>query len=265
MPHELAAEVAPLPISLAEYLLLRYVRFHKFPIDRLALQTRLLSDIRAKRRAAFGVLDFYVRAGELTRGWFMGTLAEYGKKPGQTSFTRWQRLGLIEMERTGHPKPLSALAVLIMRMIDKEAKNPKSRPDRAFLPSGGILPGESWQCYIQHSPSAPVEIWPANKIHLLPPATLCWTPDASPYWEEGWSLIGEDDGYVGCMRFAGIERVKGYSWYNVDIEDIRRWDAAVADLYAPFRGNTRAPLQNLCRTAFDRLAVSRLAENGRQA
>lgn len=248
------AKVAPFPTAMADHALVRFARARKnHPADQGALVEMFLAEVRGKRRAAFNVLDPYVRVGELSRAWMQETLSQYGKPVPDSTFTAWQQKNIIEMERAGKIKPLSAQALLITRMID--------RGERRFLPLGGVPVSDSWWCFVQRTPYQETEAWPVNKLHELPPASLCWTPTASAYWEPGWHPIGEDEGYLGCIRFAGIKHIRGYVWYDVGIDDLRRWDPDVAAIYAPFKGNTHAPIQVLCYSIFHRLATKRLAEN----
>lgn len=242
------AETAPLPAVIVDHL---FCRLKTSPdISDAEREAHFVALVDEKRSATFTVLDPYVRSNELSRNWIIETLAIYGHPIIQRTFTHWQHKNLIEMERSGKMKPLSAQALLIAAMIDPG--------QRAFLPPAGVPTGDSWHCYIQRKPGAEIESWPVNRLNELPPATLCWTPSASAYWQEGWRLIGEMEGYLGCMRFAGTRMDRGLIWYDVSIDDIRCWDAAVAGLYAPMPGNTLIPIQNLCRPLFDRLAAERL-------
>jgi hypothetical protein len=212
---------------------------------------RLLSEIREKERDAFTVLDSYVRSGELTRKWMLETMAQYGKPISQATFTRWQRLGLVEMERGNRLKPLSAQALLMMRMIDPG--------ERGFLPAAGLASGDSWWCYIQERPETEVIVWPVARLGELPPATLCWTPTASAVWEPGWYLLGAQEETPGCMRFAGLQRclVRGQVWYDIHLEELARWDAAVAALSVTPPWGSETQVQALIFPAFHRLAASR--------
>lgn len=246
------ADIAPLPPSVADHLFRRFARARKNPADAEAL---FLETVREKRRDTFDVLDPFVRAGALTRAIIFDKLRVYGHEISKNTLTNWQQSGLVEMERHGEIKPLSAQSLLIAAMIDPG--------QRGFLPPSGVLPGESWHCYIQRGPYAPIETWPVGHLKELSPTTLCWTPCASAYWEDpGWYPIGVAEGFLGCIRFAGMKMIRRYPWYEVDIETIRAWDTKIADLYEPFEGDTQASLQILCYPLFHKLAKTRLGRKG---
>lgn len=244
------AEVAPLPPAIVDHLLRRYIQARPNAADATAL---FIDAVREKRRDIFDVLDDFVRADALTRKAVREKLKKYDHYVADSTFTYWQQWGLIEKDGHGKIKPLSAQSILIAGMIDQG--------QREFLPSDGVPDGDTWRCYIQRHPQAEIEAYPAGKLDELPSSALCWTPMRSACWDLGWHLLGDGEGYTGCMRFAGIEETdRGQIWYNVTVDDIRRWNKRVADLYAPSPGNTLAPVQNLCRPLFDRLAVSRLGK-----
>lgn len=243
------AKVAPLKRAVADHLFRRFTRDHAGEPD---IEARFISKVQEKRRAAFTPLDIFVRAGdEITRDWLWRELALYDHKIAPATFTNWKDRGIIEMERTGKIKPLSAQALLIAAMID---------PGSRFLPDGDIPPEETWYCRIQRQPGAASEVWPVGRLNELPASSVCWTPMYSACWERGWCLIGDEPNFLGCVRFAGIRMERGQVWYDVTERDIDLWDAQVAALYDPIPGNELAPVQNLCRPLFDRLAPSRLGE-----
>ena len=245
--ENLYAEVAPLPVAVADHLLQRFIRSHADVPDKESL---FVSTVKAKRRAAFAVMDPYVRVGELTRAWVMESLAVYGHSISQRTFTYWQQRNLIEMSQFGKIKPLSAQALLVAGMIDPR--------QRGFLPPDGVPAHDTWRCYIQRQPDACVEIWPTGRLDELPPSTLCWTPISGAYWDEAWHPVGE--GNLGCIRFAGVKWVHGRIWYDVTIDDLRVWDAEIAALYTPFPGDSLAQIQIYCYPLFHRLAHARLSE-----
>lgn len=237
------AEVAPLPASVADHLFSRF---------QARDEQAFVSVVHEKRRDTFEVLDAYVRAGALTRALVLDRLGLYGKTVAQTTFTNWQQRGLIEMERSGKPNPISAQALLISAMIDPG--------QRSFLPPGDAPAGDTWHCYIQRYQNAEIETCPVGQLDALPPSTLCWTRMRSASWVPGWHLIGESEGTLGCIRFAGARMVHGRTWYDVTLDDIRLWDAAVADLFVSLPGDTLAQIQVLCYPLFHRLAHGRLSE-----
>lgn len=240
------AALAPLPCALADHL------FRQFQDESL-----FIAAVQESRRDIFDVLDPYVRAGALTRALVIDRLGLYGKAVAQSTFTHWQRQGIIKMERSGKLRPLSAQAILIAAMIDPGQRNWRLS-QAGFLPPDGVPEGDTWCCYIQRNPDADVEVWPVGRLDELPPASLCWTPLRSACWEQHWHLIGAGGGFLGCIRFAGAHRVRGQTWYDITIEDIRMWDAQVADLYVPCPGDDLEQVQVLCYPLFHRLAIQRL-------
>lgn len=243
------AETAPLPATLTDHLFRRFAQARTGVSD-AEKETLFVSLVVEKRRETFTVMDPYVRSRNLTRAWLMDKLTTYGHPVTYRTLMNWQQANLVEMEGSSEIKPLSAQALLVAGMIDTR--------QRGFLPPDGVPVGETWHCYIQRSPDSEIESCPVGRLNELPPATLCWSANASAYWQEGWRLIGESEGFIGCMRFAGTRMERGLIWYSVSIDDIRQWDADVAALYTPQQGNTLIPIQNLCRPLFDRLAQSRL-------
>lgn len=240
-------EVAPLSPTVADHLFRRF----RSRISGPDAETQFIAAVREKRRDTFIVLDPFVRAGALTVAWVKESLAQYGHQISKAGFEYWKDRGLVEMERHGKVEPLSAQALLIAGMIDPGQRN--------FLPPGDVPIEDTWCCYVQHAPDAKREVWPVGRIAELPAAAICWTPMRGACWKPGWHPIGEREGFLGCIRFAGGKMVGGRLWYTVTLDDIRQWDGAVADLYVPLPGDDLAQVQALCYPLFHRLALTRLA------
>lgn len=248
-PPTWAAAIAPVPVSFFEHTLQR--RKEKAPeIAIEELSNQLIRDIERKRHDTFVVMDSWVKTEKLTVAWLKETLAQHHRPVAKSTFTYWQTLGLLQMERQGRPEPLSSQALLIIRMIDAGQRN--------TFPTEGLPEEESWWCYAQHDSSSDIFQHPANKLNELPETTLCWTPTTSAWWLDGWTLIGKGEGYLGCVRFAGIKVVQGEITYDLSLQELTLWDEKIAALYQDFPGDEQGQLQALIITALHRLARNRL-------
>jgi hypothetical protein len=259
LPVARYADIAPLPVSFAEYQIQRFGKqFPQYsPEQILAL---FLNEMSEKRETAFEVMDDFARNRfepvspelRLSTNWLTAALAAYdplGTMP-ESTFKNWQKRGIIRMESHGKPEPANAAAVLTMRMLDRRKEN--IFPDT--LASGE--PG--YWCAVVEAPSRPPEVIPVEQIPLLPPSSIVWTPWAGAAWQERWHLIGENEANLGAIRFAGTKLVRGNLWWAVDLADLAAWDEQAASLYVQAVGNHERLVEDIATLVLDRLFFGKI-------
>lgn len=250
----LYADVAPLPRTLADHLLSRFMQGKDGTQEEI--ESLFISGVRRSRYIAFSGLDSFVRSNTLARNRkeMLGRLRDYGHDVPEPTYTVWRRTAL----QSGMPESLFLMCLFITAMMTPAREKDDTR-QYAFFPVGGIPSSDTWYCYVQRDPCVDIEDHPVNQLSKLPASAVCWTLASSPYWEEEWSLIGDAPTFLGCMRFAGIKRnERGELCYDVNEHDIKRWSEKVGSLYVPTEGNAQAQVQDLCRPLFNHLAVTKL-------
>ena len=253
LPVPFYADIAPLPISFALHQLPRFQKLYAQEEPQTVL-TRFLKAVHATRETAFEVLDDFVRNRHLpiaphlrlSTEWLTRNLAAYDplKTMPSATFKTWQRRGIIRMEAHGKPTPASAAAVLITRMLDRQKENifPEVLPERE---------PDYWCTVVESLASAP-QVIPITLLDRLPPSAIVWTwPGAA--WEDRWASIGQNEGNLAAIRFAGTKLVKGERWWNVELEHLRQWDPQTAALYQPTRGHHERQIENLATVVLDRV------------
>lgn len=261
LPASRYADIAPLPVSFAEYELQRFGKqFPQVPPD-LVLEM-FLSEVSEKRETAFEVMDDFARNRlepitpdlRLSTNWLTGVLAAYdpmGTMPDST-FKNWQKRGIIRMESHGKPEPANAAAVLMMRMLDRQKEN--------IFPLSLAASEPGYWCAVVETPSSPPEVIPVELLYLLPPPAIVWTPWAGASWQERWHLVGENEANLGAIRFAGTKLVRGKLWWAVDLPDLAVWDGQAASLYARAPGHHERQVEDIATLVLDRLFVNRVPQ-----
>jgi hypothetical protein len=259
LPEAMYAEVAPLPVPMAQHL---YSSFIKSSPDPLNDSSYFWEELQEKRRSVYAYMDSFVRNrdGQLphhlryTTQWLRENLGHYtpGKQPiPPKTFNHWVKNGFIRNTRKGQPTPDSGAAVYIMRMM---VKGTKLLYDS--LPTD-VAP---WVCFAQDAPGSQPCCVPINEIEQLShPAALLWTPWAGAAWDPHWMLLSNvlEGKYFGAIRFAHAEAMHGETFYMVSPEDIISWLPGYTNLFdaGPF---TVDKLQRIARVALTDLAVGRV-------
>lgn len=65
--------------------------------------------------------------------------------------------------------------------------------------------------------------------------------------------MGENEGNLAAMRFAGTKYVKGKRWWNVGLTELKAWDQHAASLYVHVPGNTERQVEDLATLVLHRL------------
>jgi hypothetical protein len=258
LPVSCYADIAPLPVPLAEYQLQRLKRQHEHTNKDTLLQ-HLLAEVRDARETAFEVMDDFVRNRNLhvspelrlSTEWLVRNLAAYD--PANTmpaaTYKNWQRRGIIRMDAHGKPRPSSAAATLIVRMMDPQKEN--------IFPESLVPSEPDYWCIVITAPSSAPQLLPVDLIHLLPPAAVVLTPWAGASWSDTparWHLIGENEKHVGAIRFAGTKYVRGQLWWDLTLQDLMAWDKQVTSLYVESPGgNMERQVEDLANVVLNRL------------
>ena len=250
VPESLFAEVAPLPVGMADHLLLRLER--KTHASGSTLLDLLLKEIQEKRETAFFYMDPFVQAKTLSTAWLLETLSLHSpsrKRVPRPTLSYWaSRRHLLRFEGQGKPEPSSAAALFIARMIDDGERN--------FLPEMIAEDESHWWCTAQVSPrDLPIQV-AVTQMNELPPTSLVWTPWSGAVWYPNWVKIRDAHGNDrGAIRWAG-GRISGNhrSIWDVSLESIVEWDTTLAPLAYPM---TSEVVQLLATLALHHLGVSR--------
>lgn len=261
IPHSFYADVAPLPIPLAEYQLCRFLKISA-NISPQETFEQFLSEVQLARETAFEILDDFVRNRHrsvpsdlrLSTEWLTKTLAAYdpSRTMPATTFKHWQKRGIIRMDAHGKPSPGSAAAVLMIRMMDRHKEN-------IFPETLSSYEADYW-CHVIEMPESPyIQVLPLHLLSCLPASAIVWTPWPGAAWEENqWHLIGEHEANSAAIRFAGVKLVRGTYWWDVNLEDLIRWDAQAASLYIPLSGQHERQIQDLANVILNRLFAERV-------
>jgi hypothetical protein len=258
IPPSLAPLFAPLPIPVADHLVLRLQR--KQHLTAQAARELLLKEVREKRPTVYFSMRPFVNntLGQIpevhlrfSSGWLLRTLSLHspGKKPllPQT-LSHWHGRGLLRYREYGLPDYDSAAALLIARLIDQGERN--------FLPSKIGAEEPLWWCWRQDSPQAPVQPCPVPLPPGLLPSTLLWTPWAGASWDRAWTAIGRE---LGAIRWARPEK----SLWTLSPEEIALWDPELTSLVEklPQEETFRQDLlQTLATLVLLRLAADRFQD-----
>lgn len=214
---------APLPLPMILHLGRGPSRTHPSASD-LPFSWRVIEQhIRSSRMSAYVVMHPFVANGQLTTSWLLKTLTinTPGKTPVQSStLNLWHERGLFTYLERGQPEQDSAAAMLIARMVDPRERN--------WLPVIITKQEPRWWCWRQDHPDAPIVACPVPLPDDLPASALLWTPWPGASWRKPWVQVGA----LGAVRFAGTSGLlSGDEWgWNLDAEDLRRWDPQTAML-----------------------------------
>ncbi len=261
LPEELFADVAPLPVPMAQHLFRSWMNRSSVGCQELSC---FLEELQEKRRYVYTYMDSFVRNREdrqsphrlrYTTQWLRENLGQYtpNKQPiPPKTFNQWVANGFIRNTRKGQPTPDSGAAVYIMRMMLEG-----SRLLYDSLPSD-VAP---WVCFAQDAPGEQVYRVPMNEIERLPhAATLLWTPWAGAAWDSHWILLSNalEGKFFGAIRFAHAETLHGETYYNVSKDEIVAWLPRYANLLNNGSFNVDKQ-QRIVRVALTDLAEGRVS------
>jgi hypothetical protein len=259
LPEYAYAEVAPLPIPLAEHLYTYLIRNAISPLEQVL--ERMLSDIAEKRRYFCIYMDSFVKnqdkalpyTHKFNSRWLASAYAQFApdkKKLDPRTFADWIKRGYMRMDSKGQPAYESAVALLLLRALIQ---------DQYLLLPGRIDESETWYCYAQRSPEAPIETIRISERASLPSFTLIWTHYPGIYWRDyGWKLVGDFEGAITWAGVTAIDEFGGNALYDLTIDDIMRWIPAYQAVFRPIKGRTSSQVQALAQLALVDLTNGRL-------
>ncbi len=259
LPEAMYAEVAPLPVPMAQHLYRTFLKSSDHPLED---PSSFLEELQEKRRSVYACMDSFVRNrdGQLphhlryTTQWLRENLGHYtpGKQPiSPKTFNHWVKNGFIRNTRKGQPTPDSGAAVYIMRMMIQGTK---------LLYDSLPADAAPWVCFAQDGHGDQPYSLPIHEIEQCPrAATLLWTPWAGAAWDPHWMLLSNvlEGKYFGAIRFAHAETLRDETYYMVSQEDILSWLPGYASQFGP-GPFTVDKLQRLARVALTDLAVGRV-------
>jgi hypothetical protein len=195
LPERLYPAFAPLPIPLAEHLILlesRQNRSQKGDPPWLVVLRHVLHE----RRNVYEYMDDFVQEDaqkprRMGRGlsfpdatWLLDELrsntpTHHG--PARRTFYDWQERGLLLRERERGPFDLdSVAALLIVRIVEDEH-------EQGWLPERIEDDTPRWWCYGRETPASPILSIPVPLSDTLPPMLL-WTPWCGAAWQKEWHI-----------------------------------------------------------------------------
>ncbi|MDQ2716226.1 MAG: hypothetical protein M3Z08_15070 [Chloroflexota bacterium] len=212
LPPHLYPAFAPLPLPLAEHLVLQEYRRSR----RVVLAKRphpeqvwasVLERVSKARRIAyeymhpFVIVDTKRSKQGLVRtfpagDWLLDTLATYtpeGKRNAGPTLDYWQKKGLLRRDKPRGLLDLNSVAALLVARIAEEEHQ------RNWLPSELPADEPAWWCYSQADPTAPIQPVPLSLSPTLAPTAVLWTPWPGAAWlSEEWQIIENQ-----AFRWAG--------------------------------------------------------------
>ncbi len=238
LPYSLYPAFAPLPIPIAEHLVVQeYRSYRRVPTAKRPrpeqLWARVSERVSKARQLAYEYLEPFVTVERkrrqqglegslLSSDWLLDTLASYtpqGKRNAEVTLAYWQQRGLLRRDKPRGGFDLTSIAALLVARIAEEEHQ------RHWLPS--VLAEEEpfFWCYSQARPDAGVEPLPIPLPPALPVTTVLWTPWLGAVWlSEEWSLIREQAyGWVGPLSTP---------------EELQVWDGDLATTIKTLRANT---------------------------
>jgi hypothetical protein len=94
--------------------------------------------------------------------------------------------------------------------------------ERLFLPE--TLADPTWRCYMQ-MPGSDVEEIESQHINQLPKSAILWTPWPGAAWLDEWLMVGDNEEYLGAIRFASTLVRKGQVFWDIEPGDLALWGA----------------------------------------
>lgn len=204
LPPELYPAFAPLPLPLAQHLILQeYRRYRRVVPSRQPTPRQIWAQVWERVSKARLVVYDYLHPfvvveqrrshQDLPRlfpssAWLLDALATYtpeGKRNAEPTVDFWQQRGLLRREKPRGMFSLQSVAALLVARIAEEEHQ------RNWLPSA--LPPEEpdWWCYSQRGPTAPILPMPIPLPPTLTGTTVLWTPWLGAAWlSDAWKIVG---------------------------------------------------------------------------
>jgi hypothetical protein len=213
LPYSLYPAFAPLPIPVAEHLVLEEYRRYSRVIPAKRPQPEQIwasvgGRVSKARRVAYEYLKPFVTVDRKRREqglagtfpsseWLLDALATYtprGKRNAEPTLAYWQQRGLLRRDKPRGEFDLTSVAALLVARIAEEEHQ------RNWLPSELAEEEPAYWCYSQAGPDALVQPLPIPLPPSLPAATMLWTPWLGAAWiRDEWIIIDQL-----AYRWAGV-------------------------------------------------------------
>jgi len=244
----------------------------------------LSAQVQSLRPAIFQVLDRLLKLdAQLDMTWLSNVLArpwleqaiisvsaeqETQDLPGfeentpvpESTLRGWRKRGLIVYDREGRLEKRCLPPLLLALLLD--------RRQNKFMYSYSVksdLDNEVW-CIVQKAPTlsdtpeppsaaygSRLLPWPSSRLQEVPASTIVIFEWAGAVWDQPllrWNSRG-------AIGFVGAERLRSdqVRW-QIGLQDMRAWDANIADLYVPLPGSDDDVLQWLANVILARRAYT---------
>lgn len=237
IPGSLYPAFAPLPIPIAEHLVLEeYRRYRRVPAAKQPrpeqLWARVSERVSKARQVVYEYMEPFVTVERkcrqqglagmlLSSDWLLDALAIYtpqSKRNAEVTLSYWQQRGLLRRDKPRGGFDLTSIAALLVARIAEEEHQ------RNWLPSQLAEEEPVFWCYSQARPDAAVQTLPIPLPPALPVTTVLWTPWLGAAWlSDDWSLIGKQ-----AYRWAGPLST---------LEELQVWDSDLATTIKTLQAN----------------------------
>lgn len=250
LPYSLYPAFAPLPIPIAEHLVLEeYRRYRRVVPSRRPRPEQIWASVGKRvskaRRLVYEYLQPFVAVDRkrceqglsatlLSSEWLLDALASYtpqGKRNAEPTLAHWQQRGLLRRDKPRGGFDITSVAALLVARVAEEEHQ------RNWLPSELAEEEPAYWCYSQAGPDAAVQPLPIPLPPSLPAATVLWTPWLGAVWlSDEWSIIGDL-----AYRWAGVLST---------VQDLQVWDDDLATTIKTLRTNAL-----ICQETVQRILV----------
>lgn len=183
--------------------------------------TSIIERVYALLPQVYTVLLPAIRENRVTSEWFAETMTAFtpNKQVPLTAqaLSRWRNKGLLHYDQKDRPNIDNVAALLTLRLLDTQGKkywHPSKIEDEEAL----------WYCFRQDTPTSPIIPCPARPLPTnIPKNALLYTNYQLARFQPEWLAFGN----YGCIRWAGTTIEDGRLLWNLNLDDMRVWEANI--------------------------------------